>query len=133
MHGVSRIFRVLLEVGDLDKAVDFYSKLLDATGRKVGGSRAYFDCGGVILALLDPTPGGKQSSPNTGDLYFSVANVEEVHARALALGCLSIEIFHDQNGGEVVTRPWGERSFYAEDPWGNGLCFVDEKTLFTGR
>lgn len=29
-------------------------------------------------------------------------------------------------------RPWGERSFYCRDPFGNGLCFVDEKTLFTG-
>ena len=34
---------------------------------------------------------------------------------------------------EIVKRPWGELSFYAEDPWGNGLCFVDEKTLFTGK
>jgi hypothetical protein len=33
----------------------------------------------------------------------------------------------------MVVRPWGERSFYVKDPWGNGLCFVDEKTLFTGR
>ena len=35
--------------------------------------------------------------------------------------------------GQIVVRPWGERSFYVEDPWSNGLCFVDEKTLFTGR
>jgi hypothetical protein len=26
-----------------------------------------------------------------------------------------------------------ERSFYVHDPWGNGLCFVDENTLFTGK
>jgi len=32
-----------------------------------------------------------------------------------------------------VERPWGERSFYAVDPFGNPLCFVDQKTLFTGR
>ena len=35
--------------------------------------------------------------------------------------------------GEIVKRPWGELSFYVEDSWGNGLCFVDEKTLFTGK
>jgi len=35
--------------------------------------------------------------------------------------------------GEIVKRPWGELSFYVEDPWGNGLCFVDETTLFTGK
>ena len=41
----------------------------------------------------------------------------------------SIEIF-------AVPRSYGRtgrRSFYVDDPWGNGLCFVDENTLFTGR
>ena len=33
----------------------------------------------------------------------------------------------------MIVRPWGERSFYAFDPFGNGLCFVDETTVFTGR
>ena len=27
----------------------------------------------------------------------------------------------------------GELSFYVEDPWGSGLCFVNEGTLFTGK
>jgi hypothetical protein len=40
---------------------------------------------------------------------------------------------HDQGAGDIVTRPWGERSFYAADPFGNRLCFVDEQTIFTGR
>jgi hypothetical protein len=26
----------------------------------------------------------------------------------------------------------GERSFYVADPFGNGLCFVAEETIFTG-
>jgi len=56
-----------------------------------------------------------------------------VYDRAQALGCLAEERVHDDKAGEIVTRPWGERSFYCDDPWGNGLCFVDEKTLFTGR
>jgi len=30
-------------------------------------------------------------------------------------------------------RPWGERSFYAHDPFGNPLCFVDATTIFTGK
>jgi hypothetical protein len=28
--------------------------------------------------------------------------------------------------------PLGERSFYCIGPFGNKLCFVDERTLFTG-
>jgi hypothetical protein len=39
---------------------------------------------------------------------------------------------HGASAAEMIVRPWGERSFYAFDPFGNGLCFVDEKTVFTG-
>ena len=56
-----------------------------------------------------------------------------MHARARGLGCLSRDDVHGESAGEIVKRPWGERSFYVEDPFGNGLCFVDERTLFTGR
>jgi len=55
------------------------------------------------------------------------------HERARELNCLSTEDVHGASAGDVVKRPWGERSFYAYDPWGNGLCFVDENTLFTGK
>ena len=34
--------------------------------------------------------------------------------------------------GQIATRPWGERSFYVHDPFGNPLCFVDAGSLFTG-
>ena len=34
--------------------------------------------------------------------------------------------------GEIAERPWGERSFYATDPFGNKICFVDRATMFTG-
>ena len=39
---------------------------------------------------------------------------------------------HDAPGGGIVVRPWGERSFYVEDPWKNPLCFVEEGTVYTG-
>ncbi|HEY5096249.1 MAG TPA: hypothetical protein VII69_14140 [Candidatus Eremiobacteraceae bacterium] len=44
---------------------------------------------------------------------------------------MSKEKVHGDAAGDIVTRPWGERSFYVVDPYGNGLCFVDETTLFT--
>lgn len=128
-----KLFRVMLEVADLNAAVEFYSKLLGIEGRVLRGSRAYFDCGAVILAIIDPTPGDIEPTPNVGDAYFSVKDLEKVHARARELDCLSKEEVHDESAGEIVTRPWGERSFYVKDPWGNGLCFVGEKTLYTGR
>jgi catechol 2,3-dioxygenase-like lactoylglutathione lyase family enzyme len=128
-----KLFRIALEVADLEKAVAFYSKLLGLEGRMQRGSRAYFDCGPVILAILDPTPGGLEPKPNSADVYFAVKDIDRIHARARELNCLSYEGVHGASGGEVVTRPWGERSFYVIDPWGNGLCFVDETTLFTGK
>ena len=98
-------------------------------GRRVGGGRTYFDCGGVILALVDV----KKPEAGPEYLYFAVPNVRTVHARARRLRCLSKEDVHGVPGGGLARRPWGEVSFYAVDPWGNRLCFVDRKTLFTGR
>jgi uncharacterized glyoxalase superfamily protein PhnB/catechol 2,3-dioxygenase-like lactoylglutathione lyase family enzyme len=131
---VPKLFRIVLQVSDLDKASDFYQRLLGDEGTRIPrGSRHYFDCGPVILALVDVTAGGEQPQPNPDYIYFAVSNLDQVYERAKALNCLAKDRFHDQNAGEIVKRPWGELSFYVEDPWGNGLCFVDEGTLFTGR
>ena len=86
----------------------------------------------MILALVDVAKGGEQPQPTPDYIYFAVNNLEEVFERAKALNCLAQDRYHDQEAGQIVKRPWGEASFYVEDPWGNGLCFVDEKTLFTG-
>jgi predicted enzyme related to lactoylglutathione lyase len=128
-----KLFRIILQVDDLDKAEAFYGKLLNDPGRRIPyASRHYIDCGSVILALVDPTPGGEEPKPLPDNIYFAVANLDDAFARARELGCLSSDDVHGASAGEIVVRPWGERSFYVYDPWGNGLCFVDEKTLFTG-
>lgn len=123
-----RIFRVFVPVSDLEKAVVFYRELLGVEGRSIRGGRHYFDCGDVILALVE-----NNGPPIADHIYFAVSDIEGVHTRAAALGCLETGDVHDSGAGEIVKRPWGERSFYARDPFGNGLCFVDEGTLFTGR
>jgi catechol 2,3-dioxygenase-like lactoylglutathione lyase family enzyme len=120
---------VALEVADLEKAGRFYARLLGTKGRRVGGGRHYFDCGEVILALVEV---GKPE-PMAQNLYFAVPRIAAVHARARSLRCLSQEGVHGESGGAIAKRPWGERSFYAVDPDGNRLCFVDRKTLFTGK
>jgi len=131
----AKLFRVALQVGDLVKAGEFYAKLLDDPGIPIPrGSRHYFNCGPVILALVDVTKGAGDSPQPTPDyIYFAVNNLDEIFERAKSMNCLAPERYHDQNAGEIVKRPWGEVSFYVEDPWGNGLCFVDETTLFTGK
>ncbi|PYS37597.1 MAG: VOC family protein [Acidobacteria bacterium] len=133
MADTPNLFRVIVQVSDLQKAVAFYSKLLDIKGRDIRGARHYFDCGSVILALLNPEGEGAKAKPNSDYIYFSVNDLESFHARARELGCLSQEKVHDANAGEIVKRPWGERSFYVLDPFGNRLCFVDARTVFTGR
>lgn len=130
MTDVPRLFRTVLQVGDLAAAQRFYAELLDQPGRSVGGGRCYFDCGEVILALLQPQQPPRR---NADDLYFAVRDLDAVFARAQRLSCLSSADVHGEAGGAIAVRPWGERSFYAEDAWGNGLCFVDAATLFTGQ
>ena len=127
------LFRIALQVADLDQASAFYAKLLDDQGRRIRGSRHYFDCGSVILALVDVTAGQLEPKPIPDYVYFAVSDLEQVYERAKELNCLAKDDVHGAAAGEIVKRPWGELSFYAEDPWGNGLCFVDENTLFTGR
>jgi len=126
-----KIFRVTLEVANLDQASAFYSKLLDDPGKRHPGARLYFDCGGVILAILDVSQGGLPPTPGPKSLYFAVADIDAVHARAAALGALAPFKVHGQPASEVIQRPWGEQSFYVTDPWGNELCFVQDGTLYT--
>ena len=131
------LYRIILQVDNLDKAEEFYGKLLGDRGRRIPrGSRHYIDCGLVILALVDVNGEGipgLEPKPLPDYIYFAVSDVEAVYQRAQELRCLSTEDVHGESAGEVVKRPWGERSFYVHDPWGNGLCFVDENTLFTGK
>jgi catechol 2,3-dioxygenase-like lactoylglutathione lyase family enzyme len=126
-----KIFRVTIEVSNIDEASAFYAKLLGLPGKRHPGARHYFDCGGVILAVLDPTQGGLTPTPAPKSIYFAVRDVEAVHARAGALKALAPFKVHGEAASEVRKRPWGERSFYVTDPWGNELCFVEEGTLYT--
>jgi predicted enzyme related to lactoylglutathione lyase len=128
---VPQFFRLSVEVGDLDAGAAFYGKLLGMQGRKQAGSRCYFQCGPVTLSVLDVSS-ARQPHPAAKALYFTVKNLEPAFERAKALGCLSREDVHDSPGGGIVVRPWGERSFYAEDPWKNPLCFVEEGTVYAG-
>jgi catechol 2,3-dioxygenase-like lactoylglutathione lyase family enzyme len=123
----------MLEVGDFQKTTEFYSTLLGIDGRTHPGARAYFDCGEVLLAIVDPTSGGMEPTPNSCDVYFTVNDIEAIHARARDLKCLSNEEIHDQPAGDIVKRPWGELSFYVKDAWLNRLCFVQDGTTYTGR
>jgi catechol 2,3-dioxygenase-like lactoylglutathione lyase family enzyme len=124
---VPRLFRIRVRVGNIDTAHKFYSALLGAVGKRIHATLYYFDCGPVILALES----GFALEALPDHIYFATSELEEIHRRANSLGCLSSKDVFGARGGDIVIRPWGERSFYVEDPWTNKLCFVDEKTVFT--
>ena len=129
-----RLFRVIVPVNDLDATVAFYAALLEAPGFRVSGGRHYFPCGEVILSLYDPKGDGDASTPhpNFEHLYFAVDDLEAAYRRAQMVGGLSTK--SGDGGlpmGAIATRPWGERSFYLHDPFGNPLCFVDATSVFT--
>jgi predicted enzyme related to lactoylglutathione lyase len=120
-----RLFRVILPVSEIEAAASFYADVLETPGERVSPGRHYFSCGGTILACYealadgDPDPVG----PNPQPIYFSVDDLEAAHERVRRRSGSGIT--------PIESRPWGERSFYAEDPFGNPICFVDSKTLFT--
>lgn len=128
---VPSLFRINVEVGDLDRAAEFYGKLLGQAGRKQAGARCYFTCGAVTLQVVDVSSQAKPH-PAAKALYFLVKDLDAAFGRAKALGCLSREMVHGEPGGRITVRPWGERSFYADDPWRNPLCFVEEGTVYPG-
>ena len=122
------LYRVILPVSNIDAAEQLYEAALGMKGQRVSPGRHYFDCGGTILACYDPRADGddQDASPNFGHLYFAVDDLDAVFARCRELDFREID-------GEVVKQPWGERSFYATDPFGNKLCWVDRATMFTGH
>lgn len=128
---VPSLFRINVEVGNLDQAAAFYGQLFGVAGRKQAGSRCYFTCGPVTLQVVDVSSVEKPH-PAAKALYFTVNDLDAIFARAKALGCLSKEDVHGVSGGGISVRPWGERSFYAEDKWNNPLCFVEAGTIYPG-
>lgn len=123
------LYRVILPVTDIDAAARFYGLLLESAGERVSPGRHYFDCGGTILACYDPDADGD----GAGDgwrrhfneyLYFGVDDLEDMLARVRGAGGVV--------DAPIETMPWGERLFYAKDPFGNPIAFVDRRTLFVG-
>lgn len=123
-----RLFRLNIEVGDIERAASFYSELLGLDGRPQRGARYYFQAGSVTLQVVQM----EAPQPVPKALYFEVGDLTEVHRRASSLGCLSDGLVHGTPAADPVVRPWGERSFYADDPWDNALCFVEEGTIYAG-
>lgn len=129
------LFRVILPVSDIARATEFYEAVLGQPGQRVSNGRHYFNCDGVILACFDPQADGDGDppQPNPEWLYFAVDSLEATHEACRKAGAtLAPGEVHGDPAGQIAKRPWGERSFYAHDPFGNKICFVDRKTTYRG-
>jgi len=127
-NGAPSLFRINVEVGDVAAAARDWGSLLGLAGRPQAGARVYFTTGAVTLQVVECQP----VHPAAKALYFLVDDLDDVYARAKKLGWLSKELVHGEAGGAISVRPWGERSFYVEDTWGNPLCFVQTGTTYPG-
>jgi len=129
----AKLFRVIVPVSEIELASRFYGTVLDTPGFRVSPGRHYFDCGGVILACFCPRQDGDDHDPcpNPDYLYFAVDDLEATYERCKKAGAtFAPGDVHGAPAGRIARRPWGERSFYIHDPFGNPICFVDDKTLF---
>jgi catechol 2,3-dioxygenase-like lactoylglutathione lyase family enzyme len=133
---MAHLFRVIVPVGDIEKATQFYAAVLGVSGRRVSPGRHYFDCEGTILACFDPQADGDgyTAKPNPEALYFAVSDLRSTYEACRVAGATFPEGSPPGVGplGEIATRPWGEESFYAIDPFHNSLCFVSRASVFIG-
>jgi predicted enzyme related to lactoylglutathione lyase len=123
------LYRVIQPVEDIEVAARFYAAVFDEPGERVSPGRHYFRCGATILACYDPVadgdPLGKgwRHHPNQY-LYFAVPDLQAVLERVAVAG--------GEIEAGIASMPWGERMFYAKDPFDNPISFVDDKTVFRG-
>ena len=127
---LSKIYRVIQPVTDIEKASKFYARIFEDIGTRVSDGRHYFDCGGVVLACYSPKEDGDELGEGwrhheSQYVYFSVSDLEKAFQRVKDSGGTDVT--------EIGTMPWGERLFYAKDIFGNPISFVDENTVFTGK
>ena len=99
MADVPSVFRVFVPVADSKKADDFYQRLFNTEGRLIHGGRRYFDCGPVIFAVIE-----NNGTPIGDHIYFAVADLESVFARAKELDCLEDDNVH---GAPRARSPFG--------------------------
>ena len=118
-----RLYQVVLSVSDIDQAEQFYSHLLGTPGRRVSPGQHHFECGGVILICNDLSTEGdsSQTSSSPHRFIFVVEDIEAVFERAQSGGCASVD-------EQILSQPWGERSFFSVDPFKHSLGFMDETT-----
>jgi catechol 2,3-dioxygenase-like lactoylglutathione lyase family enzyme len=101
---------VALEVGDVEKALDFYGRIFDFELRGRAGRMAFIDIGDQFLALAE----GRTQPPDS-HRHFGLV-VDDKEAARSALRDAGVEV---ASGGRLDFR----------DPWGNHVEVVDYRDI----
>jgi catechol 2,3-dioxygenase-like lactoylglutathione lyase family enzyme len=96
---------VVLEVGDLDAALDFYGSVFDFELRGRAGRMAFLDMGDQFLVLAE----GRTQGPD-GGRHFGLVVDDRERARGLA----------EAAGAELL----GGAGLDFRDPWGNHVQVI---------
>jgi catechol 2,3-dioxygenase-like lactoylglutathione lyase family enzyme len=120
----ANLFRVILPVSDMKRADAFWSRMLGLGVDPVVPTRHYLQTAGAILALVHPGEHRREHRPMPDWTYFRVPDLDATWARARELGCPAAK---GDEGEGIQMREWGDRSFYTYDPFGNPVCFIDDR------
>ena len=120
--------RACIDVEDLDRAIDFYTRALGLKlGRRKGADWAELLGASSPIDLLAQAPGSR-ASPGTAavrdyhrhwtpvHLDFTVTGLDAIVQRARELGA-TLE-------RDIQQRPWG-RMANLSDPFGHGFCLLE--------
>ena len=111
---ILRVWDVTFTVSDLERAVDFYERVLGLSKKYQFSTYAGFDCGGVEIGLIPGTPAGEQEGAPCVD--FLVRDVDAAYRTLRERGVRFLKEPHD--------TPWGGRIALFADPDGNVLQLV---------
>ncbi len=83
--GISRVGQVQIRAHEVERAADFYEKILGLKLLfKAPPGLAFFDCGGVRLMLDRPEK--PEFDHNSSILYFAVPDIQAAHAALQSRG-----------------------------------------------
>ena len=123
---------VNIDVGEIDRAVEFYVRAFDLSiARRFGSAGVELLGATAPIYLLEKAPGtvpfaGARQERTYGrhwtpvHLDFVVEDLERAVEKAEAAGA--------RRDGEISTHAWGRMATMA-DPWGHGFCLLQ----FRGR
>ncbi len=119
-----KLYRVVIPVQNLDKAISFYKDFLKLEGKRVSQGKYEFNCGGTLLTCYDAVADGEKLTfrPNPDHIYLGTTDVEKSFQLANSLPCLRID-------ETIEILATGERCFFFVDPFGNPICVADETTM----